>query len=40
LAQTAMFGTNYISLMEVTRLGLRNGQGHDIARNIDFKDTA
>jgi hypothetical protein len=25
--------------MDVTRLGLRNGQGHTIARKIDFKDT-
>ena len=39
-----MFGTNYISLREVIRLGLRNGQGKlftenaylKIARKIDF----
>ena len=40
----SMFGTNYILFREVTRLGLRNGQGklfternkHAIARKIDF----
>ena len=33
-----MFGTNYISLREVTRLGLRNGQGKVIHRIRFFKE--
>jgi hypothetical protein len=33
-----MFGTNYISLREVTRLGLCNGQGKVIHRIRFFKE--
>ena len=32
-----MFGTNYISLREVTRLGLRNGQVKLFTENL-FKE--
>ena len=32
-----MFGTNYISLREVTRLGLRNGQGKLFTENVYLK---
>jgi hypothetical protein len=32
-----MFGTNYISLREVTRLGLRNGHGKLLTENAYLK---
>jgi hypothetical protein len=32
-----MFGTNYISLREVTRLGLHNGQGKLLTENAFLK---
>jgi hypothetical protein len=31
-----MFGTNYISLREVTQLGLRNGQGKSFIENANY----
>jgi len=34
----SMFGTNYISLREVTRLGLCNGQGKLFKENAVFKE--
>jgi hypothetical protein len=38
ITDRSMFGTNYISLREVTRLGSRNGQGKLFTENTYLKN--